>query len=386
MIASKPNPARLEKFLKRNTSEATLSAIPITTSSQQGNPEIKFFENGQRLLPPLLSNQLSSFPTEIKVPNVLPGEFKQFQIDDLSPKKTANVLSWEHNNNEINNSKKEENKCSQLDILKSKYGTSKAKEIIEKEKDISASISTTTKTFNLKDSKFFLPDNGHSKLRTLCSESYRNGIVRNSELKELNGVKLTRTLGFDPTKERNATPLLRPKKQFVLREYEKEYQQYNKTKKEIKRSKNKLIRILRNGYRGGILGNVEDTFGVYEEIKQQMIEREHKLSEKAQKRREFLNKITESTTGKITLDPLKINEINQEDINPYDGGCKIFQTKTKTELSESMRGYPKLLEIKNGKPGQNAQRLEKIFHHQTQDRGYNIINGSIYEVDNVKIH
>ncbi|KAG2388440.1 hypothetical protein C9374_000604 [Naegleria lovaniensis] len=199
------------------------------------------------------------------------------------------------------------------------------------------------------------------KVQLLKREHYRNGKPRKAEIVTLEKKELRKALkihGDSSTiynEEGEFHKQLGPRQMRALVKAEAEREEFLKLERDIRRKKNKFIRIINSGYRHGVL-NVQDDMDIFDKdgISTSDIMNRSTKSE-GSFRRERLRKMANSELGRMTLRP---DEFSEPFSQPF------MQRKAKTELSEKMQKSNVVIALKE-QDAQNSKQF--IFNNQTRN-------------------
>jgi len=263
------------------------------------NADIRFYQNGHSILPPIPKSSIvppfQSFPFVPEQPNDLEfpipplvadiGSYKHFLTDSRS---VRDPLSWEHDTDgDIVRNKSTITKSFD-EVFLSKFDAPTRKFIKKSEEcranhneDNSKKDHTIFSTAELRK-----PNN---EVHLLERETFRNGIVQKAVVKTIDRDQLRKSIrihGEKPISESGEFAVkLGPRQERELLRIEREREEFLKMDRDIRRKKNKLMRIMKGGYRSGVLNQENDPI-VYSGEKEEYLETKQRYETKEATRRD----------------------------------------------------------------------------------------------------
>ncbi|EFC47058.1 predicted protein [Naegleria gruberi] len=236
---------------------------------------------------------------------------------------------------------------------------------------------------NRKDDKIFSSLNERDKnnsVMLLSREEFKNGKPRKSELKYLEKSELRKALKLHGEEENifnedgGFNKQIGPRQLKNLHKAELEREEFLKMSRDVRRQKFKLMRVVENGYRSGVL-NAEDDYGVFAKSSQQLKDKQNRAMVHTVTRKELLQSKANSDLGRVTLKPAEDSINISTNFND-----SLMKRKGRTELNEKMHGKKDII-LQNENNLQNVKRLEFIYHNQTRGKHYNIVSGEDYPIE-----
>ena len=309
------HPSLLQHQQQQQTPSPGLGDIGAVPASK--NSDMRFFQNGHvynslpplhqvhqsKVVPPLRSYPFSQSPNDIDFPIPLLETdtsgvdfYKHFKSEN---KALRDPISWENADSSISN--KPSITRSFNEILMSKFdkpAQQYIKDYLIQEEDVSEK--------NRKDDKIFSSLNERDKnnsVMLLSREEFKNGKPRKSELKYLEKSELRKALKLHGEEENifnedgGFNKQIGPRQLKNLHKAELEREEFLKMSRDVRRQKFKLMRVVENGYRSGVL-NAEDDYGVFAKSSQQLKEKQNRAMVHTVTRKEC--KLLEKYSNRIT--------------------------------------------------------------------------------------